>query len=201
MTPQPRCLLVIGHARAHGLCHHLAEVVEKTWEEHGVEYRVHDLLADGFDPCLRLGDGQPYAVPPSEEEDPLVHRYCEDVKWADRYVFVHPVYWFAPPAILKGWIDRVFVEGVAVHQPEDGPPEGLLHGKRALVVQTFGAPEVADKVVFRGLAGAFWKRAVFFPTGIKGRKRLAIYSVDSQSEAAIASRVKRLRKAAASLIE
>ena len=201
MSRKRRVLIVIGHARTTSLCHHLTGIVRETLGGHGAEVRIHDLLADGFDPCLRMDPDEPFALPPTEEEDPLAHRYCEDVKWADTYVFIHPVYWFAPPGILKGWIDRIFVEGVAVHQPEDGPTQGILQGRSALVVQTFGAPKVVDKVVFRNLAEAFWRRAVFFATGIKRIKRFAIYSVDTQSKAKMMAHEKRLRRTVSSLVE
>ena len=199
-TEAKRVLVVLGHGRTTSLCHHLVEVVRAKLGELGVETRVHDLLADGFDPCLRLGPEEKQATACSAEDDPLTHRYQEDAVWAEAYVFVHPVWWFAPPAILKGWVDRVFVDGVALHQPEAGPPEGRLGGRRALLVQTFNAVKAVDKVVFRGLTEAFWKRAVFFPVGIRLHKRFAIYSAEGLSAAKLKAHDARLERAVEGLV-
>ncbi|MEW6071234.1 MAG: NAD(P)H-dependent oxidoreductase [Planctomycetota bacterium] len=195
-----RVLLVLGSARRTGLGHHLAGVVREELARRGAEVRVHDLLADGFDPRLRLAEGERFARPPSPAEDPLAARYCEDVRWAEVYVLVHPVYWFAPPAILKGWIDRIFVHSVAVRQSEEGPPEGILTGRRALVVQTFGAAKIVDTIVFRSLAWAFWKRAVFFAVGIQDCDRVALYGVDGIAGKELAAGERRLRAAVERLL-
>jgi len=96
-----------------------------------------------------------------------------------RLLIVHPVWWFAPPAILKGWVDRVLVDGVALRQPADGPPEGTLSGRRALVVQTFNADRMVDKVVFGSLSRRFWRRAVFFSVGIKKTSYFPVYSASN----------------------
>jgi putative NADPH-quinone reductase len=199
MKPARRVLIVLGHGRSESLCHHLTAVARATLEERGVEVRLHDLLADGFDPLLRLAPEERHATPPAAADDPLVHRYCEDVRWAEGLVVVHPVWWFAPPAILKGWIDRVFVHGVAVNQPEQGPPEGILQGRRALVVQTFNAPRAVDTLFMRNLSEAFWKRAVFTSVGVRDVKRLAFYGVEGISADDLATAERRLRRAVLAL--
>jgi putative NADPH-quinone reductase len=200
MSAVKRVLVVLGHGRATSLCHHLTGVAREALGERGAEHRSHDLLADGFDPCLRLAPGERQALPPKPGDDPLVHRYCEDVRWADAYIVVHPVWWFAPPAILKGWVDRVLVDGVALHQPQAGPPVGTLSGRRALVVQTFPAPRAVDTLLMRNLAEAFWKRAVFGPVGIRHVKRVALYGVEDLTADQLAAQERRLRRAVAALL-
>ncbi len=193
-------LLVLGHSRTSGLGHHLLSVARDALRERGVAFRVHDLLGDGFDPVLRMRPDQIHAERCSADEDALVHGYQEDVRWADRYIILHPVWWFAPPAILKGWVDRVLVDGVAIEQTENGSPRGLLGDRKALVVQTFNAARTVDKVVFRGLAGLFWKRAVFLPTGIHQAKRFALYGVQTISPRKLEARSRRLAELVAGLV-
>jgi NAD(P)H dehydrogenase (quinone) len=71
----------------------------------------------------------------------------DKLRWADAVVLQFPIWWNGMPAILKGWFDRVFVKGFAygVRHPDTGRirryGDGLLRGKRALVVVTAGAPE------------------------------------------------------------
>ena len=96
-----RVLLVIGHGRsAPSLGHHLAERSCAMLEQAGAQVRVHDLLADGFDPVLRLAREEPHAHALDASVDPLCARYQRDVRWASAYVFVHPVWWFAPRAMI-----------------------------------------------------------------------------------------------------
>jgi len=201
MSSAHRILIVLGHGRTESLCHHLSRVAREALLERGAEVRVQDLLADGFDPLLRLESGEHFATPPAADADPLVHRYCEDVRWAEAFIIVHPVWWFAPPAILKGWIDRVFVHSVAVHQPEQGPPEGILGGRRALVVQTFNAPRAVDTLLMRNLSEAFWKRAVFFSVGVRDFKRLAFYGVEGIGPKDLATAERRLQRAVTALVD
>ena len=177
----PRALLVIGHGRRDSLCHRLLEAARRTLEAKGSEVRVQDLLADGFDPVLHLGPGATAALP--EHACAMGRRYQEDVLWMDTLVIVHPVWWFAPPAILKGWVDQVLVDTIAFRRPPSGLPQPLLGGRRALLIQTYNAPRIIDRLIMRGLSEMFWRRAVFFSIGIRDIRRLAFHGVDGISPA------------------
>lgn len=195
-----KVLLVLGHGKPSGLCHHLLEAARQVLDEKGAACRVHDLLADGFDPILRLDPGEAHPTRRTSSGDRLLERYQEDVLWADAYIFIHPVWWFAPPAILKGWIDRVLIHEVAIRQRPPDSPEGLLSGRRALLVQTFNAQFTVDKLVMGGIAKQFWKRAVFASVGIKDFRRLAIYSANDLNEGKLEAHRQRLRRAAEQLV-
>lgn len=186
-------LLVIGHGREDSLCHKLLRTARKALEIRGCSTRVQDLLADGFDPVLRLPPGARHARP--EHVGPLARRYQDDVRWMDALVVVHPVWWFAPPANLKGWVDQVLVDGVAIEQPPEGPPRPKLSGRRALLIQTFNAPRAADRIYMRNLAGQFWRRAVFASTGIVQVERVALYGVEAMAENDVARAEHRIDRA------
>jgi len=194
-----RLLVVLGGAREGGLCKYLADSLVADLEAAGAEWRLQDLLADGFDPVLRLGADERHATECDPATEPLTARYQADVRWADAYIIVHPVWWFAPPAILKGWVDRVFVHEVALRQADGGAPEGLLAGRSALVVQTFNAGRAIDRLAFLGISSSFWKRAVFLPVGIKKVGRLALYEVEDIAEARLARFCTRLGRAVGAL--
>jgi hypothetical protein len=100
----------------------------------------------------------------------------------DALIVLHPVWWFGPPAILKGWVDQVLVDGVAIQQRAQGSPKPLLKGRRALLIQTYNATRSIDRLVMRGMSEYFWRRAVFLSVGILRVRRLAFYGVDSISE-------------------
>ena len=193
--PPRRALVVLGHGRAESLCHHLTRVILDGLDQAGVEHRVHDLLADGFDPVLRIPPGRRFTSHEPADGDQLLRRYQDVVAWADLYIVVHPVWWFSPPAILKGWIDRVFVDGVALERGQEGPPHGVLEGRRALVVQTFGVPRAVHRVAFLSLASLFWKRAVFASVGVRSVRNVALYSVENLTDKRLARQLEGLRRA------
>lgn len=102
------------------------------------EFEVIDLYADGFDPVLRL-------TAESKAKTALVQRYQRLVAKADRLIFISPVWWYNLPAILKGFVDHVFLSGFAynfTNSPERGSViEKKLKGKSAIVINTYGRSE------------------------------------------------------------
>ncbi len=110
----------------------------------GDEVRFADLYAQGFDPAERGafygidGDFDPLKA---QEARPLpadIAGMVADVEWAERIVFHFPIWWFGPPAILKGWFDRVLVHG-RIHTVDERFDTGRCRGKRALFCATTGA--------------------------------------------------------------
>ncbi|MDI6410550.1 NAD(P)H-dependent oxidoreductase [Streptomyces albus] len=123
----------------------------------GHQVRESDLYAMGFDPVVGHGDfpdrdpGGRLLVGSAQEEAYTTGRLAADIRaeqeklaWADTVVFHFPLWWFGPPAILKGWFDRVLVQGFAfgVRDAEGRTRrygDGGLAGKRAMVVTSVGA--------------------------------------------------------------
>lgn len=72
--------------------------------------------------------------------DPELEGYREQIKRADKLVFVYPIWWGRPPAMLLGFIDRMFASGFAYRDNGKLLPEGLLKGKTAVCVSTMKGP-------------------------------------------------------------
>jgi NAD(P)H dehydrogenase (quinone) len=120
----------------------------------GYEVDVIDLYADAWQPVLRRQDFPDLdgAFKPQAEQmravadgtmDPVVRDHLDRLLAADLLVLSFPMWWFSVPAILKGWIDRVFVMG-AVFGGEHGLfDEAALAGKDAVLLMTTGGPEDA----------------------------------------------------------
>ncbi len=72
-----------------------------------------------------------------EPED--VKAYQEKMRWANTFIFIYPTFWFRAPAILEGFIDRVFTKDFAFKYV-NSVPKGLLKGKKAAVIETYGGP-------------------------------------------------------------
>lgn len=84
---------------------------------------------------------------------------------------MHPNWWGQPPAILKGWIDRVMRPGIAYEFEEidkgEGVPIGLLKAQCAIVFNTSNTPSERERNVFGDPLELLWKNCIFDLCGIK----------------------------------
>lgn len=135
-----RALVVYCHPRAESFNAAIRDIVLGKLQSAGAEVRLCDLYARGFDPVMG-------ATEHSEYEDTSINQMpvqqdCDDLVWCDTLIFVYPTWWYGLPAILKGWLDRVLVPGVAFVMPQaegDTIRPGLQHIKRLGVFTTCGA--------------------------------------------------------------
>lgn len=128
-------LVVFAHPNEKSFCKGIVDAVVKASKEKGANVKVRDLYEISFDPILKPSDFiafQSGKVPEDISEEQ------EYIKWADIITFVYPVWWTSLPAMLKGYVDRVFSYGFA-YEYVDGAPKGLLKGKKALLFCTTGA--------------------------------------------------------------
>ena len=102
----------------------------------GAETRVLDLYGLEFQPVLTQEAWKAYEDEASNCEGVEVH--VETIRWADTLIFVYPTWWYGLPAVLKGWLDRVLVPGVAFHMPDGGAIRPGLHNITRLGVFTTG---------------------------------------------------------------
>lgn len=112
-----------------------------------------------------------HAIQSHESVPEQVKRYCEEASAADGFVIVHPNWWGQPPAILKGWIDRVLRAGLAYRFLEgdngEGIPVGLLRANAAIVFNTSNTPAKREQEVFGDPLEALWKRCIFPFCGVE----------------------------------
>ena len=126
---------------------------------------VHDLYEEKFHPVLESAEADNY-----HSSDALVERHCQEISAADVILIFHPNWWGQPPAILKGWIDRVLRPGVAYdYRMGDSPadaPVGLLKADCALVFNTSNTPWEREVEVFGNPLQILWKNCVFDLCGV-----------------------------------
>lgn len=132
-----KTLVVFTHPNPKSFNAAILQVVQEELATKSAEVKVKDLYAINFNPTLAAQD---FVNLQSGKPSPDVATEQEDVAWADTLIFIYPIWWHERPAMLKGWIDRVFSYGFAYQYGEQGF-EGLLKGKRALVFTTSGADE------------------------------------------------------------
>ena len=136
----------------------------------------------------------PCCWPPNSSGRPtctLFGEHCQEIAQADGIVIVHPNWWGQPPAILKGWVDRVLRPEVAYRFGEgdagDGVPVGLLQAKAAVVFNTSNTPRARELAVFGDPLETLWQNCIFGLCGVRlfYRKNFAVVvtSTPAQREA------------------
>jgi NAD(P)H dehydrogenase (quinone) len=134
-----RCLVVYSHPVQTSYCAALCARAIDALRTAGHEVRLVDLYGEGFDPVLSRQERLHYHTPVVNER--LIHAHLDAVKWAEALVFIYPTWWYGLPAILKGWLDRVWVPHATFTLPEnDEPIRGLMHNiVRIVGISTSGA--------------------------------------------------------------
>lgn len=127
-------LIIYSHINSNSFSHAILDEVVKASEAKGAEVKVRDLNAMGFNPILSATDMDTFA----KGEVPADIKAEQDlVTWADTISFIYPLWWGHMPAMLKGYIDRVFAYGFA-YQPTESGVKGLLGNKRMLLFTPMG---------------------------------------------------------------
>lgn len=163
-------LVVVSHPNRQSLNHALAKAIVNAWERSGVTTQLLDLHAIDFDPVLDLNEVRGHAT-----DDPLVLSHIRLLQACDLLAVVHPNCWGAPPAMMKGWMDRIFAPNAAYAFPkgaDDGErPIGLLGGKRALVVNTSNTSQEREDAVFGDPLERIWRDCILSYCGFERIER------------------------------
>lgn len=132
-----KILIVLGHPNPHSFCNHLADVYYEACKESGYQCEMLKLNELHFDPNLNLGYNN---LGDQVLETDLV-KSQESILRSDHLVFIFPNWWSSLPALLKGWIDRVFLPGFSFKYKKGSPlPAKLLKGRTARIIITMDAP-------------------------------------------------------------
>lgn len=159
-------LVVLAHPDEHSFNHAIARTVCETLKVNNHQVAFLDLYKEGFDPLLPASEFSRDAV-----LNRTIEHHCRILFDADGIVIVHPNWWGMPPAILTGWIDRVFRPGRAYRFVEgdsgEGIPKGLLKATAAVVLNTSNTNETREMQVFGDPLERIWKDCVFELCGVR----------------------------------
>ncbi len=127
-------LIVYAHPHSNSLNSHFKNTLAKHLQQNTHEVVVRDLYQLNFNAVLSLDDmeGQRKGLVADD-----VKQEQEFITWADCITFIHPIWWTGLPAIMKGYIERVFSYGFA-YRYDQGVQKGLLTGKQTVVINTHG---------------------------------------------------------------
>jgi putative NADPH-quinone reductase len=171
-----KILVVNGHPDSQSLCSALARAYMEGAASSDAEVRSIDLSKIAFNPNLKYGYRQR-----TELEDDLIEAQ-KLISWADHLVFVYPTWWGAMPAILKGFIDRVFLPGYAFkYRKNSALWDKLLTGKSAHLIVTMDTPAWYYKWIYRSAGHNVMKRNILQFSGITPVRITEITPVKSSS--------------------
>lgn len=173
--------VILAHPDTASFNHAIADTVVGTLRNAGVRVNFHDLYRERFDPLLPAEEVPRDAVLPEP-----IETHCREIGAADLISIIHPNWWGQPPAILKGWVDRVIRPGVAYEFLEgdsgEGVPAGLLRAKLALVFNTSNTEVVREQEVFGDPLETLWKNCIFGLCGVDEVRRKTFSIVVTSTE-------------------
>jgi putative NADPH-quinone reductase len=168
--------VIIGHPNPGSFNHAIAQTALAALRRLGHEVLYHDLYAEGFDPVMG-----PQELPKGAPMPADLKQHCDDIGAADGIIIIHPNWWCQPPAILKGWVDRVLRAGLAYNFVPDGAGGskgvGLLRARVGLVITTANNPQEKEVEMYGDPLETFWMRVVFGLCGVPQRHRLVFSPV------------------------
>ena len=174
-------LVVLAHPHPGSFNHAIAETCLDALHSTRRQVVFHDLYHESFDPVM------PHAETVRDAPlEPAVAAHCRELASADGIVVIHPNWWGQPPAILKGWVDRIVRPDVAYRFLEgddgEGVPEGLLSARAALVFNTANTPPLREREVFGDPLESLWSKCIFGLCGVPRVERRTFTVVVTSSE-------------------
>jgi putative NADPH-quinone reductase len=159
--------VILAHPDEGSFNHAIANAVVEQIMRNGHDVAFHDLYKENFDPLLPREE-----IPEKANVPQSVMGHCREIAEARGIVIVHPNWWGQPPAILKGWVDRVLRAGVAYRFLEgdsgEGIPKGLLKAETAIVFNTSNTEAEREKRVFGDPLETIWRDCIFGLCGVTG---------------------------------
>jgi len=173
-----RVLVVHCHPCADSFTQAAFDQVEVGLRASGAEARVHDLYREGFEPELSADEHRAHLQPGVADD---IAQHAEDLQWCDTLVLVYPTWWSGQPAMLKGWIDRVWASGVA-WELADGANRlrpTLRNVRRLVAVTSHGSSKSVNSLQGEGGKRTLFRslRAMCHP--LTRTHWLAFYGIDS----------------------
>lgn len=152
--------VILAHPNKKSFNHAIATTTVEALNQNGHEVYFHDLYDEQFDPILPFEEiSKDVPLPPE------IEKHCNEISEAEGIIIIHPNWWGQPPAILKGWVDRIIRPGVAYEFLEsdkgEGVPIGLLKARTAIVFNTSNTETKREKEVFGDPLESTWKDCIF----------------------------------------
>lgn len=157
--------VILAHPDTESFSSSISCAVSEQLRINGHSVAYHDLYQERFDPLLPATE-----IPSNAALPDVIRTHCEEIAEAEGIVVIHPNWWGQPPAILKGWIDRVIRPGVAYEfldgDSGEGVPRGLLKAAAAVVFNTSNTAHEREELVFEDPLETLWRNCIFGLCGV-----------------------------------
>lgn len=172
-------VVVLAHPNKDSFNHAVARRALATLQRAGHDAQLLDLYALGFTAAMSPDERAAYHGD-QPVLDPMVSQHVALLRKVDALVFVYPTWWSSLPAILKGWLERVMVPGVAFTFDDDGKVQSALrHVRRIAGISTYGSSRMYVRAI-NDNGRRTLTRALRLTCGIRTRCRwLGLYSIDT----------------------
>jgi len=158
--------VILAHPDVRSFNHAIAQATITELTRNGHQVNFHDLYQEEFDPVLSSSE-----IPKGAYLSQEIALHCQEISSADGIIIIHPNWWGQPPAIIKGWVDRIIRPGIAYQFVEgdqgEGIPIGLLKAKTALIFNTSNTPMEREVRVFGDPLETLWKNCIFGLCGVE----------------------------------
>lgn len=141
------------------------------------DVKILDLYSDEFDPVLHFNRNKRRR---DMHIDPDMESYRQQFLWANKIVFIYPIWWGRPPAMLMGYFDKLMATNFAYKDNGGIMPEGLLKGKSIVCISTMKGPTSYPLLFLNNAHKVLMKRAIFNYVGIKSVKFFEFGSMESK---------------------
>jgi putative NADPH-quinone reductase len=188
-----RTLVVYCHPVPESFCAAVRDAAVEGLKAGKNEVRLVDLHAEGFAPIMPADERRTYNE--HAPTDPALKPHIDNLYWAEAILLVYPTWWYGPPAMLKGWFDRVWAKDVTFALTKEGRIMPLMqHIRKIGIVTTCGAPwwlsvlvgQPGRKMVLRGIRANFgWRCKTMY---------LAHYLMDVSTPKSRATFLEKVRK-------
>ena len=191
---------MLAHPKKESFNHAIADAAIDQLKQSGHEIFFHDLYAEKFDPILPKEE-----FPKDAPLPPEIEKHCREISEAEGIIIIHPNWWGQPPAILKGWVDRIIRPGVAYEFIEEdkgeGVPHGLLKADWALVFNTSNTETERESRVFGDPLENIWKNCIFDLCGVKNFHRRTFNIIVTSTESQRSEWLKEVRQTTAKFFD
>lgn len=157
-----KILIINGHPDKESFCFGLHESYKKGCLSKGNEVKEIILSNMTFNPILMNGYRK------RTELEPDLLEAWDKLQWAEHIVWIYPTWWAAPPALLKGFIERLFLPGFTFEYQEKSPlPKKLLTGRTSEIISTMDTPVWYYNWILKDIGGKMMRKDIGAFCGIK----------------------------------
>jgi putative NADPH-quinone reductase len=173
---EKKILIINGHPDNKSLNYAIADAYEKGAAAKEAAIKRVNIGELDFDLNLKFGYNKEMELEPDLKDS------IEKIKWAQHIVFIYPLWWGSYPAVMKGFIDRIFLPKIAFDHDSNGKRIELLKGKSARIIVTMGQPVWYYKFVCRSCATVQLKHITLNFCGIKKIKTTYFGGMENASK-------------------